>query len=463
MSNDSNPYGGTGGGYATTVQYGGQPARHAAGSRDEWAGGRRGHGELIKDTTTAGFPTDVIRESRQQPVLVDFWAPWCGPCKQLTPALEKAVRAAGGKVKLVKMNIDDHPSIAGQLGIQSIPAVIAFKNGQPVDGFMGAIPESQIREFLDKVVGKGAGAEIAEALAAAAEARAAGDTQTAADIYSAVLEQAPDNADAAAGLADLLFESGDAETARAVLGRVPADKQDAPAVAAVRAKMKLAEEAAALGNPAEFEARLAKDPKRPSGALRSRRDPERARQARAKRRTICSPSSRPTAPGTTTPRGSSCCSSSRPGVRPTRRRWRAAASCRRSCSRDAEAAIDPSALAVGTRLPHIDTMPGGSGPRRRALQAGNANYRVASDLPATIPVFPLSAALLLPGGRMPLNIFEPRYIQMIDEALGGNARDRHDPAGARRRHARGWRAGTLRGRLRRPADLLRRDLATAAT
>jgi putative thioredoxin len=265
MSNDSNPYGGTSGGYATTVQYGGQPARPEV---ERPAGNGTGElapvgasTEIIKETTTAGFAADVIRESRQQPVLVDFWAPWCGPCKQLTPALEKAVRAAGGKIKLVKMNIDDHPSIAGQLGIQSIPAVIAFKNGQPVDGFMGAIPESQIREFLEKVIGKGAGAELADALAAAAEARAAGDTQTAADIYSGVLEQTPDSADAAAGLADLLFEGGDTETARAVLAQLPADKQDGPAVAAVRAKIKLAEEAAALGNPAEFEARLAKDPK----------------------------------------------------------------------------------------------------------------------------------------------------------------------------------------------------------
>jgi putative thioredoxin len=264
MSNDSNPYGGTGGGYATTVQYGSQPARpgaeRPAGNGTGELGLAAASTEIIKETTTAGFAADVIRESRQQPVLVDFWAPWCGPCKQLTPALEKAVRAAGGKVKLVKMNIDDHPSIAGQLGIQSIPAVIAFKNGQPVDGFMGAIPESQIREFLEKVIGKGAGAELAEALAAAAEARAAGDTQTAADIYSAVLEQTPDSADAAAGLADLLFERGDAGTARAVLDRLPADKRDGPAVAAMRAKMRLAEEAATLGNPAEFEARLAKDP-----------------------------------------------------------------------------------------------------------------------------------------------------------------------------------------------------------
>ncbi|TIP33545.1 MAG: tetratricopeptide repeat protein, partial [Mesorhizobium sp.] len=113
----------------------------------------------------------------------------CGPCKQLTPQLEKAVKAAGGKVKLVKMNIDDHPSIAGQLGIQSIPAVIAFKDGQPVDGFMGAIPESQINQFIQKVGGKGGGApQIADALAAAAEARTAGDVQTAADIYDAILE-----------------------------------------------------------------------------------------------------------------------------------------------------------------------------------------------------------------------------------------------------------------------------------
>jgi putative thioredoxin len=259
MSNEQNPYRSSSGGYTTNVQFGGEPARPAQGAANVPSNGATPAG-LIKDTTTAAFATDVVRESRQQPVLVDFWAPWCGPCKQLTPALEKAVNAAGGKVKLVKMNIDEHPSIPGQLGIQSIPAVIAFRNGQPVDGFMGAIPESQINEFLRRVVGKDAGAEIAEALTAASEARAAGDAQTAADIYSALLEQAPDNVEAAAGLADLLFEAGDQEAARAMLGRIAADKEDAPAVAAVRAKIKLAEEAAALGNPAELEARLAESP-----------------------------------------------------------------------------------------------------------------------------------------------------------------------------------------------------------
>src|ERR671916_3459046 len=141
---------------------------------------------LIKDTTTAGFRQDVIRESRQQPVLVDFWAPWCGPCKQLTPALEKAVKAAGGKVKLVKMNIDEHPQIAGQLGIQSIPAVIAFQRGQPVDGFMGALPESQVKGFIERLVGP-AGPSAAEDLFAEAEAAAAaGDATGAGQIYPAV-------------------------------------------------------------------------------------------------------------------------------------------------------------------------------------------------------------------------------------------------------------------------------------
>src|SRR6202166_1008042 len=138
---------------------------------------------VILDTTTQGFVKDVIEESKHQPVLVDFWAPWCGPCKQLTPVLEKAVRAAKGKVKLVKMNIDEHPAIPGQMGIQSIPAVIAFANGQPADGFMGAIPESQVNAFIDKLAkGMPAAGEpnVAELVKEAEAVLAEGDTATAA-------------------------------------------------------------------------------------------------------------------------------------------------------------------------------------------------------------------------------------------------------------------------------------------
>jgi putative thioredoxin len=179
----------------------------------------------------------------------------------LQPALEKVVAAAAGKVRLVKMNIDEHPAIAGQLGIQSIPAVIAFKDGKPVDGFMGAVPESQIREFVQRVIGKNGGAEVEEALAAAREAREAGDPAQAAELFQTVLDEMPEHVEALAGLADLLYESGDAENAEAVLDRVPQDKRDTPAVAAVRSRMALAAEAAGLGDPAALQRRLAENPK----------------------------------------------------------------------------------------------------------------------------------------------------------------------------------------------------------
>src|SRR5471030_1760920 len=137
---------------------------------------------LIKETTTQAFVKDVIEESKHQPVLVDFWAPWCGPCKQLTPILEKSVKAAKGKVKLVKLDIDKHPEIPGQMGIQSIPAVIAFANGQPVDGFMGALPEAQVIAFLERVTKGKIGAEEKDLLKEADAALAAGNAAEAANL-----------------------------------------------------------------------------------------------------------------------------------------------------------------------------------------------------------------------------------------------------------------------------------------
>jgi len=247
MSAQDNPYGG---GYAIGTTNGSvaEPAPSA--------------GDLIKDTSTASFGDDVVQASRSQTVLVDFWAPWCGPCKQLAPALEKAVSEAGGRVKLVKMNIDEHPSIAGQLGIQSIPAVIAFRDGQPVDGFMGAIPESQIREFIDKVAGPG-GAElaVAEAIEAAAALRAEGDLGGAGQVYASVLGDAPDNLEALAGLAEVLLDMGDTDRAQEVMARAPEGSDEAPELAGVRARLALAAQVAALGDPVALERRLADNPK----------------------------------------------------------------------------------------------------------------------------------------------------------------------------------------------------------
>ncbi|MGB3350620.1 thioredoxin [Brucella anthropi] len=249
MTSQNNPYAGAGGQMTANVSFGSAPA--AAGGTD-----------LVKDTTTAGFQADVITESRNQPVLVDFWAPWCGPCKQLTPIIEKAVRDAGGAVKLVKMNIDDHPAIAGQLGIQSIPAVIAFVNGQPVDGFMGAVPESKVKEFIAKIGGPSdAEAALAEAITAANELIEAGDFVQASEIFSSILHAVPDNVDAIVGLATCLLESGDAEKAREILAQLPADKQNAPVVRALEARLALADQVKLIGDPIALEKRIRADPK----------------------------------------------------------------------------------------------------------------------------------------------------------------------------------------------------------
>jgi putative thioredoxin len=203
---------------------------------------------------------DVIEESRRQPVLVDFWAPWCGPCKQLTPVLEKAVRSAKGKVKLVKMNIDEHPAIAGQMGIQSIPAVIAFVNGQPADGFMGAVPEGQVTAFLERLTKQEIGGEEKEVLKAADAALAAGDPAGAAALYSEILAADPVNVHALAGLARSYLKAGNIEQAKRALTQVPEAKRNESAVAAARAALEVAEQAANLGPVAELEQKVAANP-----------------------------------------------------------------------------------------------------------------------------------------------------------------------------------------------------------
>jgi len=216
--------------------------------------------DVVRETTTQNFVKDVIEESRRQPVLVDFWAPWCGPCKQLTPVLEKAVRAAKGKAKLVKMNIDEHPAIPGQMGIQSIPAVIAFVNGQPVDGFLGALPDSQVTAFLERLVKDRLGGEDKDLLKAADAALAEGDTPGAADLYAKILAQDAGNVAALAGLARAYVATGAIEQAKQTLALVPEAKRNEAPVAAARAALELAQQATSLGPIAELEQRLAANP-----------------------------------------------------------------------------------------------------------------------------------------------------------------------------------------------------------
>lgn len=218
--------------------------------------------DLIKDTTTQTFVRDVIEESRSQPVLIDFWAPWCGPCKQLTPILEKAVRAAGGKVKLVKLNIDAHPGIHSQMGIQSIPAVIAFVNGQPADGFMGAVPESQVTAFIDKLTAgmPGGAPSVADLLKEAELVLADGDPATAAAIYAEVLAADAANVPGLAGLARCYMETGAVDQAKQTLAVIPEAKREDSAVKAVQAMIDLAEQASALGPITELEQKVAANP-----------------------------------------------------------------------------------------------------------------------------------------------------------------------------------------------------------
>lgn len=220
-------------------------------------------GDLVRDGTDQSFMEDVVEPSREVPVLVDFWAPWCGPCRQLGPAIERAVTAAKGAVKLVKVNIDENPGVAGQLRIQSIPAVIAFKDGQPVDGFMGALPESQIKEFIARIAGQVSGEDVDALVARADEALGQGDPGGAAQDYAQALQMDREHPAALAGMARIYLMQGDAEQARQYLDAVPEPKKTHPAVMAVKASMELAGEVTDAPDLDEAETAAEKAPRDP--------------------------------------------------------------------------------------------------------------------------------------------------------------------------------------------------------
>jgi putative thioredoxin len=216
-------------------------------------------GAVIKDSDTQHFMDDVIQASREAPVIVDFWAPWCGPCKQLGPVLERVVKAAGGKVRLVKINIDENPELAQQLRIQSIPMVYAFKGGQPVDGFAGALPESQIKVFVERLAGPIGPGPTEVGLEQARQAAAAGQFDLALPIYERLLQSEPGNPEALAGLARCQIAKGRLAAARDTLQRVPVEHTNHVEVDGARAALSLAEESGTLADIGELNARLATD------------------------------------------------------------------------------------------------------------------------------------------------------------------------------------------------------------
>ena len=215
--------------------------------------------DLIKNGTDASFMADVIEASKHQPVIVDFWATWCGPCRTLGPALEKAVRGAQGAVKMVKIDVDANPAYAGQLKVQSIPTVYAFVNGQPVDGFQGAVPDSQIKAFIDKLTGgAGVNTDIEQLLSLGEESLSLNDLGGAAQAFAHILTMEADHPKAIAGMARVYLAEGDTEQARQTIAMAPADSTDSM-VQSVRAQLSLAS-SAPTGATAELEAKLAADP-----------------------------------------------------------------------------------------------------------------------------------------------------------------------------------------------------------
>jgi putative thioredoxin len=215
---------------------------------------------LIKETSEATFMADVIEASREVPVIVDFWAPWCGPCKTLGPMLEKAVAEAKGKVRMVKVNVDENQQIAAQLRIQSIPTVYAFFQGQPVDGFQGAVPGSEIKAFVDRLVGLAGDGGLGEALAAAEEMLAQGAAADAAQVFASILQEEPEHAGAYGGLVRAHLLAGQEDRAEALLDQVPDKIAQAPEIEAARAQLRLLRQAATAGPVAELRARVEADP-----------------------------------------------------------------------------------------------------------------------------------------------------------------------------------------------------------
>lgn len=216
--------------------------------------------DLVKDGSEATFMKDVIEASREVPVIVDFWAPWCGPCKQLGPALEAAVKAEKGRVRMVKVNVDENQMIAGQLRIQSIPTVYAFWQGQPVDGFQGALPGSEIKKFIDRITALGGDGGLAEAIEAAEQMLEEGAAADAAETFAAILEEEPENPAAYAGLIRAHLALGNEVQAMALLADVPKAIASAKEIEAVRAQIELARQAANAGPLAELEAAVATNP-----------------------------------------------------------------------------------------------------------------------------------------------------------------------------------------------------------